>query len=42
MAEAGRIFLEEMRNEMREKQVGVFLQESKLRDKSEMMVASSD
>ena len=41
MAEAGRGFLEEMRNKMREKRVGGFLQERKLREKSEMMVASS-
>ena len=38
MAEAGRGFLEEMRNRMREKRGWV---ERKLREKSEMMVASS-
>ena len=37
MVEAGRGFLEEMRNKMREKRDGV---ERKLREKSEMMVAS--
>ena len=42
MAEAGQGFLEEMRNKMRRSKLsGGFLQERKLREKSEMMVALS-